>query len=1043
MADQDAKDSNLSNSAKDKVLKRAGAGNQWKSAESRFDDDAPNQEKIVGSGNSKGTRQNASGANEIKSAVGTVDQPVDAANPDSNKTGSNISSAQRDTARTGAILPVNDGMYGIDTPGHTTSSVADTRISHQHLTPSAHPNPSRADNAPELPGGSPNPAPNSEKASIHQIPALDAHSSASGTASNALPVQADAHCRSREQNLAMPSIPPLAISLDPHHPDHHETPEFVRQQREQLAAAREEYRKEISNQQAAKAKSNLQSQSQPQSQSQTSTPPPGNRSESSITDRSAKSGAAGKTMLPQTESPNPGKATLSGSSPNEAGKRSAADAGTSEHPRIGPSPSSEGSSHGTIHGAGREASLKADERKQSISEKSPVADSRAGNTPVKANPSDPNRADHKQDPGGSDIAKGHRDSGKDPSSNAPKGHQGSGKELGGAINANLGDGNKVQGGSSAPPNPSAASHADSGKAQGGSDIATGHHDGKHSEPPKGVDTRHGDPSDSPKSTRMPGRTESIDIGGHAHSDPGGKSQIPRAPSHSEIDSLTDAKGQAHGSHHGDRADASQGQLNDGHRSPRGDSSAGRGPLFIPAVITDRDGNRIRKDDPSRKEIAPGAKPEPGKSIVNSVANSVANAIADGLSNIKDKLILPAPSDKTTPPARITHRITPSEKIIPSDKITPSDKTTPSGKSGPTDTTNLSDKTTITPGRIPPDKTATAANTLEPGKTDPRVEAAGRLIKGQTYKPDIGVVINRHFGGETDGTKTHLIYHGRGKLSDSDGTAAGARPSGGLKAALKQIFGDNRAPDNRFVSLPGFKTLKIDSSPTRILTPKAASGSGPKTTAYAPRTKGGDTIRLRASTSGRSSTASFGTASGGSGTVFGNSGTASSRTAKVSNRPGGETNDNLVVKRGLISGDLETRRKVARESVYLRNQKGDKIETLSLREQLKQLRAIEDAAKRGFGESKSLGATETPRSAGEEHDERYLYYVQAGDTMRSIFQEQLPDEVGNRQLFDFFIAMNEQNVRLNSALAADGMTLILKPGTVIKLPTPRQISNLNK
>jgi hypothetical protein len=382
------------------------------------------------------------------------------------------------------------------------------------------------------------------------------------------------------------------------------------------------------------------------------------------------------------------------------------------------------------------------------------------------------------------------------------------------------------------------------------------------------------------------------------------------------------------------------------------------------------------------------------------------------------------------------------------------------------------------------------------QNDPRVIAAARLIEEQTYKPEVGVVFNRSLRNQQSDTSTHLIYHGKGKLVDTDLAISNARLSGGLRAVLKNVYGDHRQAESRFVSLPGFKTMLIDSNPTRDLTRKDAklmplSGDG----IFAPRTTAGTTVRL-----GKC----------------------------IRKRSEQSTTDKIIVKKGMISGDLDTRRKISLEGTYLRNQKADKMETASLRQQLAQLKAMEAAAKKAEDNAKagskkdkrdqmrvsifdgngadadardnsrkkanssaqksiepegpaivmhatdshqSLSAAKELASASSanpelgsraavtaspqdknqsntggtvlQHDRRYIYYVRDGDTMRSIFEEQIPREAGNQPLFEFFVAMNESTVRLNSHLAPDGMTLLLRAGTEINLPTPRQIADLER
>ncbi len=333
-----------------------------------------------------------------------------------------------------------------------------------------------------------------------------------------------------------------------------------------------------------------------------------------------------------------------------------------------------------------------------------------------------------------------------------------------------------------------------------------------------------------------------------------------------------------------------------------------------------------------------------------------------------------------------------------------------------------------------------------------------------------MVITRNLDHQQSDTKTHLIYHGRGRLVDTDTAINHARSSGGLRAVLKNVYGDDRQTNTKFVSLPGFKTLPIDTTPTRDLTRRTLrSNAIADDGIFAPRTRTGETVRLGKSIRRRGEQA---------------------------------TTDKIIVKKGLISGDSETRRKMSRDGIYLRNQKSDKKETLSLRDQLAQLKAMESAARSAstgpdsltgreklqmsiFDESverrestrktpprkpdnvelvqqvlpgaklvdTALSREESTTTEDEfafsheghddEHPSRYLYYVREGDTLRSIFQEQIPREAGNQPLFTFFVAMNDETVRLNSELAADGMTLIIRPGTVIKLPTPRQIADLER
>ncbi|MDR3613430.1 MAG: hypothetical protein P4L53_07680 [Candidatus Obscuribacterales bacterium] len=173
-----------------------------------------------------------------------------------------------------------------------------------------------------------------------------------------------------------------------------------------------------------------------------------------------------------------------------------------------------------------------------------------------------------------------------------------------------------------------------------------------------------------------------------------------------------------------------------------------------------------------------------------------------------------------------------------------------------------------------------------------------------------------------------------------------------------------------------------------------------------------------------------------------------------------------------------------DHAYLRNQKGDKVPTGNLREQLAELKASSDSTKLHNADTElendgievdstnrqqikdftvqlgeiAKGSVSVPTtefftaddtteeidqaaSDDDEYDSRYLYYVKEGDTLRSIFDSQLPHEIGNESVFEYFVKTNEQTVRLASALSADSMSFALRPGTVLKLPTPRQIAQL--
>jgi hypothetical protein len=279
--------------------------------------------------------------------------------------------------------------------------------------------------------------------------------------------------------------------------------------------------------------------------------------------------------------------------------------------------------------------------------------------------------------------------------------------------------------------------------------------------------------------------------------------------------------------------------------------------------------------------------------------------------------------------------------------------------------------------------------------------------------DAGLGIGRDLKGSLPSPNSEFVYNGKKPLSDSREETLSIK-TGGLKQALVHIFGNHPdiALDLKANTFPGPKTVPFEntkSRPDERQNPKGADGA--------------DKLPAK-------------------------------KTSKI-DEPG-----------------------------FLRNQKGDKVPTGDLHEHLAELKANPDLTKADDAGVKlenkntevdltsrqqitdftvqlgeiAIGAASVPASEffttddtieqtattaadDDVYDSRYLYYVKEGDTLRSIFDSQLPHQIGNAAAFDYFVKTNEQTVRLASVLSADSMSFILQPGTVLKLPTPGQIARL--
>jgi hypothetical protein len=327
------------------------------------------------------------------------------------------------------------------------------------------------------------------------------------------------------------------------------------------------------------------------------------------------------------------------------------------------------------------------------------------------------------------------------------------------------------------------------------------------------------------------------------------------------------------------------------------------------------------------------------------------------------------------------------------------------------------------GRIV-DSLSTIKDKLIPG-AKPNVDSRSEKADGhqefanhsaQPKPMDASLGIGRDLKPVLPSSKTEFVYNGKKPLADSGEDTLSSK-TGGLKQALLQIFGNHPdiATDLKANTFPGPKTVPFEN---------AQSKPGDRQTVKAP-----------------------------------------------------DRADKPL--------DTEVSKKV--DAAYLRNQKGDKVPTGNLREELVELKAnpeltnfdadfdLEtegldvDLTNRQQSEDFTVqlgeianGAASVPASElftvddtieqtieqtdqaasdDDEYDSRYLYYVKEGDTLRSIFDSQLSHQIGNTSAFEYFVKNNEQTVRLASVLSADSMSFVLQPGTVIKLPTPRQIARL--
>ena len=297
-----------------------------------------------------------------------------------------------------------------------------------------------------------------------------------------------------------------------------------------------------------------------------------------------------------------------------------------------------------------------------------------------------------------------------------------------------------------------------------------------------------------------------------------------------------------------------------------------------------------------------------------------------------------------------------------------------------------------------------------GKTDSRVEHLDHLTQPKPMDATLAIGKDLKTTNPTAGG-TEFIINSKKEISDPREETLSSK-AGGLKQALQQIFGNH--PDIN-------ADLKANVFP------------GPKTVAFenAPSKPGEKPTQVAADNANKSTDA---------------------KTVRVD------------------------------DPSYLRNQKGDKVSTGDLREELADLKSSggtlkpeRTAAEREASQNElknrqqikdftvqlgeiAIVANSVPNSeifAGhesslqvdesqsddEDFDTRYLYYVKEGDTLRSIFDTQIPHEIGNTRSFEYFIKINEQTIRLSSVLAADGMSLVLRVGTVLKLPTPKQLAQL--
>ena len=300
---------------------------------------------------------------------------------------------------------------------------------------------------------------------------------------------------------------------------------------------------------------------------------------------------------------------------------------------------------------------------------------------------------------------------------------------------------------------------------------------------------------------------------------------------------------------------------------------------------------------------------------------------------------------------------------------------------------------------------------QPEKVDSHPEFANHSAQAKPNDAGLGIV--RDLKPLLPSANTEFIYNGKKSLSDAREETLSSK-TGGLKQALLQIFGNHPdiALDLKANSFPGPKTVPFEKTPDK---------PGERQTAKLP-------------------------------------------------------NDSSRISDKKTSLDTD--------AAYLRNQKGDKVPTGDLCEQLAELKSNfdqmkpDDAEQEGAAEDAdvdsinpqqikdftvqlgeiAIGAASVPASEffttddtseltegsssrDDEYDSRYLYYVKEGDTLRSIFDSQLAHEIGNESVFEYFVKTNEQTVRLASVLSADSMSFVLRPGTVLKLPTPREIARL--
>jgi hypothetical protein len=443
----------------------------------------------------------------------------------------------------------------------------------------------------------------------------------------------------------------------------------------------------------------------------------------------------------------------------------------------------------------------------------------------------------------------------------------------------------------------------------------------------------------------------------------------------------------------DKVDATK--LNDGMKSRAEISNqTKREPLIIPGVITSRTsdsgkgGKGSKTDDSGKSDTTKvdGKKVDGGAAGIKN-GGTASDALSGRKNNIKtDK------SDEKADQRADT-------------KIAASTSNVISGVAGRIVDSLSTIKDKLIPGAKPNVDSRTE-------KADGRPEFANHSAQPKPMDASLG--IGRDLKPNLPSSTTEFVYNGKKPLSDSREDTLSSK-TGGLKQALLQIFGNHPdiAADLKANIFPGPKTVPFEN---------AQGKPGDRQTAKAP-----------------------------------------DRADKPS--------------------DTEVSKKV--DPAYLRNQRGDRVPTGNLREELAELKTNPELTKSGAdfdieteglaGDSTNrqqivdftvqlgeiaIGAASvqpsefftaddtieeagTPAADEDVYDSRYLYYVKEGDTLRSIFDSQLPHEIGNTAAFEYFVKINEQTIRLASVLSADSMSFILQPGTVLKLPTPRQLAQLNQ